>query len=326
MGESGLSDAGTFEELLSDHRFVVTAELSPPDCADAEEVYSRARVFDGYVDAVCSSDGRAPERRMSTLAVCALLERRGYTTVMSVSARDRNRRALEGDVLGASALGITNLLCLGQDDDQTDRDADAHPVRDLDSTSLIATLCTMRDEARSANGAATAFAPRLFVGAAIDPFHGPIAERVDALSEKIAAGAAFVQTRHCFDVERLESFMDEVRDRGLDEKCAIIVGVGPIESARAARRMRRESPGLHIPDDVIERLERAVRPRHEGRRMCMELIQRIREIEGIAGVHVVAHRQEETVAEIIDASGVLAGRMPWNPASGADLSLKRASL
>ena len=321
-----MSDAHSFEELLSDHRFVVTAELSPPDSADPEEVYSRARVFDGYVDAISTSDSRASNRHMSNLAVCALLERRGYTTVMSVSSRDRNRLALQSDVLGASALGIVNLLCLGREDVQSLDGDDARPVFDLDSGSLISTLRTMRDGARFPNGDAISFAPRIFIGAAIDPFCGPPAERVDTLSEKIAAGAEFVQTPLCFDVERLEGFMDEVRVRGLDEKCAIIVGVGPLESARSARRMRQKGHGLHIPDDVIERLERAARPRHEGRRMCMELIQRIREIEGIAGVHVVANRQEETVAEIIDASGVLAGRMPWNPASGADLSLKRASL
>ena len=321
-----MSDTGTFEELLASGQFAVTAELSPPDSADPEEVYSRARVFDGYVDAVYASDSRASNQHMSNLAVCALLERHGYTTVMSISTRDRNRLALQSDVLGAAALGVSNLLCLGRGDVQALEDDDGKPVFDVDSTSLISTLRIMRDEARFPNGNAISVPPHVFIGAAFDPFADSPAEGVERLAEKIAAGAAFVQTRHCFDVARLEEFMRAVRDRGLHERCSIIVGVGPIESTRAARRMRAAHPGLHIPDDVILRLEGADRPRHEGRRMCMELIQQIRDIEGVAGVHVMAHRQEETVAEIIDASGVLAGRMPWNPASGAESTLKRASL
>jgi len=316
----------SFEELLTSKQFVVTAELSPPDSADPEEVYSRARVFDGYVDAVNISDSRASNRHMSNLAVCALLERHGYTTVMSISTRDRNRLALQGDILGASALGISNVLCLGHDDVQPLEPDEATPVFDLDSTSLISTLRTMRDEARFSDGNAISVAPQIFIGAAIDPFGGGRGERVAQLAEKIDSGAAFVQTQYCFDIARLEEFMHEVRDRGLNEKCSIIVGVGPIDSPRSARRMREQRPWLHIPDHVIERLEHADRPRREGRRLCMELIQQVSEIEGVAGVHVMAYRQEETVAEIIDASGVISGRMPWNPASGADLSLKRASL
>lgn len=321
-----MSDMGTFEALLASRQFAVTAELSPPDSADPEEVYSRARVFDGYVDAVYASDSRASNRHMSNAAVCVLLERHGYTTVMSISTRDRNRLALQSDVLGASALGISNLLCLGREDVQSLENEDANPVFDLDSTTLISILRTMRDDARFPDGSAISAPPRVFIGAAIDPFGDSRTECVEQLAAKIAAGAAFVQTRHCFDVARLEEFMSEVRDRGLHEKCSVLVGVGPIDSPRSARLMRRGSPGLHIPEQVIDRLEGADRPRHEGRRMCMELIQQIREIEGVAGVHVMAYRQEETVAEIIDASGVLSGRMPWNPASGADSTLKRASL
>ena len=202
----------------------------------------------------------------------------------------------------------------------------AKPVFDLDCMSLISTLRTMRDESRFLSGRAITTPPRVFIGAAANPFVPPFDYRVERLAKKIAAGAGFVQTQYCFDVPRLEEYMRQVRDRGLHEKCAILVGVGPLNSPRAARWMRENVPGVHIPDDVIKRLEGAERPRLEGRRLCMELIQQIREIDGIAGVHVMAYRQEEAIAEIIDASGVLAGRSPWNPARPCEPALQRASL
>lgn len=321
-----MNDVGAFENLLASGQFAVTAELSPPDSADPEEVYSRARVFDGYVDAINATDGSGANCHMSSVAVCSLLERRGYSTIMQISCRDRNRLAVQGDVLGASALGVSNVLCLSGDGVQAGDHPDAKPVFDLDCMSLISTLRTMRDESKFLSGRTITTAPRMLIGAAANPFVPPFDYRVERLAKKISAGAAFVQTQYCFDVPRLEEFMREVRDQGLHEKCAILVGVGPLNSARAARWIRENVPGVHIPDPVVKRLEGAERPRLEGRRMCMELIQQIREIEGLAGVHVMAYRQEEAIAEIIDASGVLAGRMPWNPAANSTPPLQRASL
>jgi 5,10-methylenetetrahydrofolate reductase len=321
-----MSDVGAFEQLLASGQFAVTAELSPPDSSDPEEVYSRARVFDGYVDAINATDGSGANCHMSSVAVCSLLERRGYTTVMQISCRDRNRLAVQGDVLGASALGISNVLCLSGDGVQTGDHPGAKPVFDLDCMSLISTLCTMRDESQFLSGRAITTPPQVFIGAAANPFVPPFDYRVERLAKKISAGAAFVQTQYCFDIARLEEYMREVRDLGLHEKCAILVGVGPLNSPRAARWMRDNVPGVHIPDEVIKRLEGAERPRLEGRRLCMELIQQIREIEGVAGVHVMAYRQEEAIAEIIDASGVLAGRVPWNPTRRCEPALQRASV
>lgn len=321
-----MSDKGAFEQLLASGRFAVTAELSPPDSADPEEVYSRARVFDGYVDAINATDGSGANCHMSSVAVCALLERSGYTTVMQISCRDRNRLAVQGDVLGASALGISNVLCLSGDGVQVGDHADAKPVFDLDCMSLISTLRGMRDESKFLSGRPITTPPRVFIGAAANPFVPPFDYRVERLAKKIEAGARFVQTQYCFDVPRLEEYMRRVRDRGLHERCAILVGVGPLNSSRAASWMRDNVPGVHVPDDVIKRLAGAERPKLEGRRLCMELIQRIREIEGVAGVHVMAYRQEEAIAEIIDASGVLAGRTPWNPAGRYEPTLQKASL
>ena len=321
-----MSGMGAFEKLLGSGQFAVTAELSPPDSADPEEVYSRARVFDGYVDAINATDGSGANCHMSSIAVCSLLERRGYTTVMQISCRDRNRLAVQGDVLGASALGISNMLCLSGDSVQAGDHPGAKPVFDLDCMSLIATLRGMRDDSRYLSGRTLTTAPRMLIGAAANPFVPPFEYRVQRLAKKISAGASFVQTQYCFDIARLKEYMGQVRDLGLHEKCAILVGVGPLNSPRAARWMRDNVPGVHIPDHVIKRLEGAERPGLEGRRLCMEMIQQIREVEGVAGVHVMAYRQEEAIAEIIDASGVLAGRMPWNPAGQSSLPLQRAMI
>ncbi len=316
--------SSALERLLRSATFAVTAELSPPDSADPEEVYARARVFDGYVDAINATDGSGANCHLSSAAVCALLARRGYSTVMQISCRDRNRLAIQGDVLGAAALGVSNVLCLTGDGVQAGDHPGAKPVFDLDCISLMETVRAMRDESRFLSGRAITTPPRVFIGAAANPFVPPIRYRVDRLAKKIAAGAQFIQTQYCFDVPRLAEFMQEARDRGLHERCHVIVGVGPLASARAARWIRDRVPGVHIPDAIIERLERSSRPKLEGRKLCMEIIQQLRDVEGVAGVHVMAHRQEEAVAEIVDASGVLAGREPWYPGQRSAGSHMRA--
>ncbi len=322
--DSAPSSPSRLEALLRAGHFAVTAELAPPDSADPEEVYARVRVFDGYVDAINATDGSGANCHMSSVAVCALLTRAGYSPVMQISCRDRNRIAIQGDVLGAAALGVANILCLTGDGVQVGDHPEAKPVFDLDSMSLLATVRTLRDEARFLSGRALSTAPRVFLGAAANPFVPPIDFRVERLAKKIAAGAQFVQTQYCFDLPRFEEYMRRVRERGLHQHCHILVGVGPLASARAAEWMRSHVPGVHIPDAVLERLRKASRPRHEGRRLCVEIIQRLREIEGVAGVHVMAYRQEEVVAEMIDASGVLAGRVPWYPGSGEGEQQMRA--
>ncbi len=315
---------GRLERVLRAGKFAVTTELSPPDSADPEEVYVRARVFDGYVDAINATDGSGANCHMSSVGVCSLLTRVGYATVMQISCRDRNRIAIQGDVLGAAAMGVANILCLTGDGVQAGDQPDARPVFDLDCVSLLELVRMMRDQGRFLSGRKLTNTPRVFLGAAANPFVPPYEYRPLRLAKKIAAGAQFIQTQYCFDVPRLEEYMKRVRDLGLLEECFVLVGVGPLASANAARWIRDNVPGIHIPDEVIERLSRAAKPRQEGRKLCVELIQRIREIEGVSGVHVMAYRQEETVAEIIDASGVLEGRVPWYPARDKELEVKRA--
>lgn len=309
----GHSSPGRLERVLRAGRFAVTAEIAPPDSADPNEVYLRARIFDGYVDAINATDGSGANCHMSSVGVCSLMTREGYAMIMQVSCRDKNRIAIQGDILGASAMGVANVLCLSGDGVQAGDQPEAKPVFDLDCMSLLDTVRIMRDESRLLSGRKLTQSPKLFAGAAANPFVPPFDFRVRRLAKKIAAGAQFIQTQYCYDVERLKQFMQEVRDLGLHEQVFILVGVGPLASANAARWIRAHVPGVHIPDEIIDRLAGAEKPRLEGRKICVEMIQQIREIEGVHGVHVMAYRQEEAVAEIIDASGVLEGREPWHP-------------
>jgi 5,10-methylenetetrahydrofolate reductase len=306
----GHSSAGRLERVLRAGRFAVTAELNPPDSADPREAYERALVLAEVCDAINATDASGANTHMSSLGICALLTSAGYAPVMQISCRDRNRIAIQGDVLGAAALGVSNILCLTGDGVQAGDQPGAKPVFDFDSISLLETIRTMRDESKFLSGRKLTVPPQVFLGAAANPFVPPYDYRPLRLAKKIAAGAQFVQTQYCFDVPRLERFMDQVRDMGLHEQCYILVGVGPLASARAASWIRSNVPGVHIPDAVIARLEHAEKPKLEGKRLCIELIQQIREIKGVAGVHLMAYRQEELVSEIISDSGVLDDRHP----------------
>ncbi len=311
--KAGYVSCGRLEQVLRAGHFAITTELAPPDSALADDVYERAQVFDGYVDGMNATDGSGANCHMSSVAMCALLTNVGYSPVMQIACRDKNRIAIQGDVLGAAAMGVSNVLCLTGDGVQVGDQPEAKPVFDLDSVSLLETIRTMRDESRFLSGRAITTAPDIFLGAAENPCSPPIDFRPHRLAKKIAAGADFIQTQYIFDVPQLKDFMAKSKDMGLLEKCFIIPGVGPLASARTANWIRNNVPGIHIPDQVIERLAAAEDQKKEGQKICVELIQQIREIEGVSGVHVMAYRQEEAVAEIIQQSGVLEGRVPWYP-------------
>ncbi len=321
----GHSSPGRLERVLRAGAFAVTAEFAPPDSADAEEVYARARIFDGQVDAINATDGSGANCHMSSVAVCALLTRIGYSPVMQISCRDRNRIAIQGDILGAAAMGACSLLCLTGDGVESGDHPEAKPVFDLDSLSLIELARTLRDDGRFQSGRKLASPPRFFLGAAENPFAPPYEWRARRLAKKAAAGAQFIQTQYCFDVPRLKAFMAEVEELGLLDKVFILVGVGPLPSARTAEWLRSHVPGVHIPDAVVRRLASAPDGKREGRRLCVELIQEIRALKGVAGVHVMAYRQEEAVAEVIAASGVLQGRVPWYPSRDGQTQQPKAA-
>lgn len=319
---------GRLERVLRAGAFAVTAEIAPPDSADPAEVYQRAALFDGYVDATNATDGSGAHCHMSSVGMCSLLTRRGYAMVMQVSCRDRNRIAIQGDVLGASAMGVSNILCLTGDGVQAGDHPEAKPVFDLDCMSTLKMLRGMRDGAQFLSGRKLSTPPHIFLGAAANPFAPPIDYRPLRLAKKVAAGAQFIQTQYCFDMKIFKQYMSVVRQQGSHEKVFILAGVGPLSSARSAVWIRDNVAGVHIPDEVIRRLEGARNQAQEGVEICIDMIHQLREIEGVKGIHIMAYRQEHRVAEIVERSGVLDGRVPWHPGinSGAEQQAGRGGL
>ncbi len=307
----GHSSRGRLERVLRRGEFAVTTELNPPDSADPEDVYNRARIFDGWVDGINAVDASGANCHMSSVGICALLTRMGYAPIMQIACRDKNRIAIQGDVLGGAAMGVSNILCLTGDGVQAGDQPGAKPVFDLDSMSLLETIRIMRDNGKFLSGRKLTTPPQLFLGAAVNPFAPPYDFRPIHLGKKIAAGAQFVQTQYCFDVPMFRAFMDKARDLGHLEKVFLLVGVGPLASAKTAKWIRSNVPGIHIPDSVIKRLEGADDQKAEGKRLCIDIINEVKEIPGVSGMHVMAYRQEEYVAEIVSESGVLRGRQPW---------------
>jgi 5,10-methylenetetrahydrofolate reductase len=306
----GHSSGGRLERILRSGRFAVTAELNPPDSADPRDVYDRALVLSEVCDAINATDASGANCHMSSVGICSLLTRAGYAVIMQISCRDRNRIAIQGDVLGAAAMGVQNILCLTGDGVQAGDQPEAKPVFDFDSTSLLNCIRTMRDEGKFLSGRKITVPPRVFLGGAANPFVPPLEHRAIHIGKKIAAGAQFIQTQYCYDVPMLRKFMDKVRAQGLHEKAFFLIGVGPLPSSKTARWMRSNVPGVHIPDAVIERMEKSQNEKAEGKQLAIDLIQEIKEIEGVAGVHVMAYRQEEFVNDIIHASGVMKNRQP----------------
>jgi methylenetetrahydrofolate reductase (NADH) len=294
------------ERVLRSGRFAVTAELNPPDSADPQAVYDRALVLASVCDAINATDASGANVHMSSVGVCALLTRAGYEPVMQVSCRDKNRIAIQGDLLGAAAMGVRNVLCLTGDGVQAGDQPEAKPVFDLDSMTLLRTARTLRDKGLFLSGRKLEVPPKFFLGAAENPFAPPYDFRPHRLAKKIEAGADFIQTQYCFDVPRLREFMARVRDLGLHERVYLLVGVGPLKGAKTAEWMRTHVPGVHIPEAVVERLRKGAKD--EGKRLCVEIIQQVREIPGVSGVHVMAYRQEELVADIIEEAGLLPRR------------------
>jgi len=303
------------EVALRAGRFVVTAETTPPDAADAAAVRERVAPLMGLVDAVNVTDGAGARAHMSALACAAILAREGIEPVMQVTVRDRNRIAIQADLIGAGALGVRNVLCLHGDDPATGDQPEARAVNDLDSTALITTARTLREGALP-SGRPVRPPPPLFIGAADTPREPEAGWRPQRLAEKIAAGADFFQTQFCFDAGRLERYMAALGDHGLRGRAHYIVGLGPLPSAGSARWMRRHLFGVDIPDSIVARLEGAADPAAEGVRICVELIAAFREIDGVSGVHLMAPRGEAAVARVIAEAGLAVADRPVLAAEG----------
>ena len=295
------------EQVLRSGRFAITSELNPPDSADPEDVYRAAMILAGFCDGINAVDASGANCHMSSLSICALLTRAGYEPVYQISARDRNRIAIQGDILGASAMGVHNLLAITGDDVSAGDQPEAKPVFDFDSIQLLRTARLMRDESIFLSGRKITTPPDLFLGAAANPFAPPYDWRAQRLAKKIAAGAQFIQTQYCFDIPRLKEYMRQVRNLGLHEQVYILVGVGPLRSAGAANFMRTKVPGIVIPDEIVDRLKKTPKKQQqtEGKQICMEIIEQVKKIEGVSGIHIMAYRQEELVAEIVMEAGLL---------------------
>lgn len=313
--KSGLRAGSRLEKVLRSGRFAVTAELAPADTGDRRAIEERALVLAEVADAINVTDASGAHVHISSLAACAILRQSGYEPVFQLNCRDRNRIALQGLLLGAGALDVRNVLCLTGDGVEVGDQPQAKPVFDLDSIQLLQTARLIRDRGIFLSEREIEDPPALFLGAASNPFAPPFEFRAHRLAKKIEAGADFIQTQFCFDVDRFRKFMRQVREMGLHEKVYILAGVGPLRSARSAEWMRSNIPGVVIPDNLVERLRRAPKSgqREEGKRICVEIIEQVRQVEGVAGVHVMAYRQEETVAEIIQRTGLLPRRAGTAP-------------
>jgi methylenetetrahydrofolate reductase (NADPH) len=295
---------GGLEAGLRAGRFVVTAETSPPDAGAAGPLLARAGCYKGVTDAVNVTDGAGAKAHMSALAASALLAREGIEPVLQFTVRDRNRLALQGDLLGAAALGIPNILCLHGDDVKAGDQPEAKPVVDIDSRELMRTARRMRDEGSFPSGRVIEPRPGLLIGAADSPQDPKPGWKPDGLKAKIEAGADFIQTQYCFDLAMLRRYLDCLSDHGLTERLYIIVGVGPLASAKSARWMNENLFGVHIPEAIVARLDQASDQKTEGRRICTELLQELAQMRHVAGAHVMAPRQEAASAEAIADSGV----------------------
>ena len=295
-----MKTASHLEQVLAKGLFAVTAECGPPRGADADVVRAKGKLLAGVVDAVNVTDNQTAMVRMSSIAACVILKEMGFDPIMQMVTRDRNRIALQSDILGAAALGINNILCLSGDHPHFGDHPQAKNVYDIDSIQLIQAVRRMRDESRFVSGGEITKVPGLFIGAAENPFAGDVKIRAARLGKKVAAGAEFIQTQSVYNLERFRQWMQQVVDLGLHEQVAILAGVTPLKSAGMATYLKNKVPGMDLPDHLIERIKGVPKDKQgaEGIRICVETIERVREIAGVRGVHIMAIEWEEHVREI----------------------------
>ena len=301
-----MSADNNLKRVLEGGHFAVTAELGPPTSADAEVVRKKASILKGYVDAFNVTDGQTAVVRMASWAACLIGKEEGLEPIVQMTGRDRNRIALQMDILGISAMGIKNILCLTGDHMIFGNHREAKGVWDFDSINLIKAAKQMRDEKKFQSGDEMDVAPDIFIGAAANPFAPPYEYRAYRLKKKVEAGADFIQTQCIFNIERFKEWMKQVRDLGLHEKVKILGGITPIKSLGAAKYMRDKVPGMDVPDSIVERIQKTPKESRakEGIKIAVETIQQLKEIEGVSGVHIMAIEWEEAVPEIVQEAGL----------------------
>lgn len=299
-----MSTASNLERVLLSGNFAVTSECGPPRGADAEVVRRKGAYLKGYVDGVNVTDNQTSVVRMSSVAACVLLKEMGFDPILQMVVRDRNRIALQSDLLGAAALGMNNVLCLSGDHQKFGDHPTAKNVYDIDSIQLIQTVRQMRDDGKFISGDEVKGRPNLFIGCAENPFADPFDIRAMRLAKKAAAGAQFVQTQCIFNLPKFAKWMEMVRDLGVHEKIYILAGITPFKSIGMARYMKASVPGMDVPDEMIDRLKGVPKEKvaEEGIKIAVEMIEQVRAIPGVAGVHIMAIEWEEKIKEIVEAA------------------------
>ncbi len=294
------------EKTLAAGHLAVTSECGPPRGSEPEVIVKKAELIKDYVDAVNITDNQTSVTRMCSLAACIRLKLLGLDPVLQMVTRDRNRIALQSDILGAASFDIYNILCLSGDHQSFGDCPQGQNVHDIDSMQLAQTVRLMRDEGKFLGGDDIKRPPQMFVGAAANPFADPFEIRVPRLAKKVAAGAEFIQTQCIYNLDKFEEWMKMVVDRGLHEKIYILAGMTPMKSAGMARYMKNRVPGMDVPDEVVKRLTGTPKEKQaqEGIDICVEAMQRLKEVEGVRGFHVMAIEWEEKVPEIVERVGL----------------------
>lgn len=294
------------ERVLRAGHLAVTSECGPPRGSDPESITKKGALLKDYVDAINITDNQKSTTRLCSMAACIHLKLMGIEPVLQMVTRDRNRIALQSDILGAASFDINNILCLSGDHQSFGDCPEGQNVFDLDSMQLIQTVRHMRDEGKFLCGDAISRPPDMFVGAAANPFADPFKIRVPRLAKKVAAGAEFIQTQCIYNLEKFEKWMEGIRERGLHEKVYILAGLTPMKSVGMARFMKNRVPGQDVPDEIIDRLAGVPKEKQgeEGIKICLESIERLKEIEGVSGFHIMAIEWEEKVPEIVERAGL----------------------
>lgn len=301
-----MKSGSKLEQVLSAGKFAVTSELGPPATGDADNIRKKAEYCRGFVDGVNLTDNQTAIVRMSSISAAAIVISCGLEPVVQMVCRDRNRIAMQSDILGAAALGVKNILLLSGDHQTFGNHPESKNVYDLDSMNLIAMVKKMRDEKQFLSGVPIKdHEPRMFIGAVANPFADPLEFRVVRLAKKVEAGADFVQTQCIFDIPRFTKWMNMVVEEGLHEKVYIMGGITPVKSHKALIYMKEKVAGMSIPDELIKRMESASDPKEEGVKICLETIEAIRGIKGVSGVHLMPIGWESITSVIVERAGLL---------------------
>lgn len=295
------------EKVFAAGHLAVTSEVGPPRGSDPEKVKEKAEMLRGMVDGINVTDNQTAVVRMSSWAACIILKQMGLNPILQMVTRDRNRLAMQSDILGAYSHGIDTMLCLSGDHPHFGDHPTASNVYDLDSIQLIQTVKGMRDDGKFQGGDDIAGAPKMFIGAAANPFADPFELRVSRLAKKAKAGVDFIQTQCIYNLDKFEKWMEGVRARGLHEKIHIMAGITPMKTVGMAKYMKNRVPGMDVPDELIKRMAGVPKENQakEGMQICQETIERLKECEGVAGFHIMAIEWEHMVPEIVERGGLL---------------------